>query len=251
MLKQNLANAVWYSDVEEGCKGCALFGLCAPVGPRDTDGDWLAPSIVRERQVRRGQHLFRVGEPFVALHAVKSGCLKSYTYCDSGREDITGFYIPGELLGADAIYAGRHSYAAKALADSTLCELPFALLMSRINREPALQRQLVKLMSRAMLHTTVQFSRIGRKRSEARVAAFLLDLASRLGAANRPGAKFDLPMSRTDIGKYLNITLETVCRIFARFQAGSLIGVDKRRVSMLDKDRLQAVADNPMGMGEV
>ncbi len=183
-----------------------------------------------------GDHLFRQGDGFSSLYAVRSGCVKSYVDSETGEEQVLGFHLPGELVGLDAIYSGKHQCSALALDTAMVCRLPFNEL-SRMTREiPNLQRQLFRLMSRD-LETSHSLS--GNHTVEERMAAFLLGFGERMRARGFSATHFVLPMSRQDIASYLRLATETVSRALTRFERQGLIEVTRREIRLIDAGGLE------------
>ena len=91
------------SEQPGGCGECRLRNRCLP---SLLSGDALRrfqQALPRPRHLRAGEHLFRVGDEFLAVFSVGSGCLKTYAVDPEGREHVLNFHFPGELLGIDAI----------------------------------------------------------------------------------------------------------------------------------------------------
>jgi len=100
-----------------------------------------------KRKVVRGTPVYLSGDRFQSLYAVRSGAFKTVGVSRNGDEKVTGFHLPGELLGLDAIGSGVHGYNAIALEDSEVCIIPFAQLEQMAQSIPALQHQLLRLLS--------------------------------------------------------------------------------------------------------
>ena len=236
-------SAIKIDQFKVACKDCNLFQLCLPVGIDAQELDELDSIIKRRRPVKRGEHLFRVGDPFQAIYAVRSGSIKTYTPTEDGHEQVTGFHLPGELLGLDAINLQHHPCAAKALETTSLCEIPFNRLEELSMRLPSLQHQLLKIMSKEILHDQSLLMLLGKKSAEERLAALLLSLSSRYQQRGFSPTDFYLSMSRNDIGNYLGLAVETVSRLFTRFQEEGLLKVQRKHVCITDIDRLSAIAN--------
>jgi CRP/FNR family transcriptional regulator len=225
------------------CKDCTLFQLCLPVGIEAGDLELLDRIIKRRRPVPRGEHLFRFGDSFAAIYAVRSGSIKTYALMEDGREQVMGFHLPGELLGLDAINTGAHPCSARALESTSVCEIPFDRFEELCRKVPSLPRQMFRIMSKEILHEQGLLTQLGKKTAEERLAAFLLSLSVRFRRRGFSAHDFNLSMSRTDIGNYLGLAEETVSRLFSRFQEAGLIIVIRKHVRLLDLERLNAVAD--------
>jgi len=224
------------------CQNCSLFQLCLPVGLERGDLELLDRIIKRRRPVHRGEHLFRVGEPFQAIYTVRSGSVKTYAVSEDGGEQVTGFHLPGELFGLDAINAGRHPCSAVALEATSVCEVPFDRLEELGESVPSLPRQMLRVMSKTILHDQTLLTYLSKKTAEERLAGFLFSLSRRFSQRGFSACEFNLSMSRVDIGNYLGLAEETVSRLFTRFQEQHLLNVVRKHVRLHDLDRLRVLA---------
>ena len=227
--------------VKVACQNCSLARLCLPLGLDGNDLDRLDRIIKRRRPVRRGEHLFQAGDPFHCLYAVRSGSIKTYTPTEDGREQIVGFYLSGELLGLDAIESQHHVCAGKALETTSVCEVPYDRLAELSNSLPSLHRQIWRLMSREISHEQGMLLILGKRSADERLAAFLISLSERFLQRGFSGREFNLSMSRHDIANYLGLAVETVSRMFSRFQEQGLLRVERRHVALEDIERLRTL----------
>ncbi|WP_222707934.1 helix-turn-helix domain-containing protein [Zeimonas arvi] len=225
-------------------------GTARPAGRSVTDVGLagmaaLEPLLMRvggtRRRVRRGEYLFHAGAPFHALHGIRAGSFKSVLLTEDGREQVTGFHMAGEVLGLDSVGSEACGGDAIALEDSEVVEIPFEELDALASREPALQRELFKLLAGEIQRERTLMLLLGSMRAEERLAAFLLNLSKRLAARGWSATQFLLRMTREEIGSLLGLKLETVSRILSRFQAEGLIAVRNREITILELCALKAV----------
>jgi CRP/FNR family transcriptional regulator len=239
-------NVISLDKIKVACRDCSLSTLCLPMGLRPEDVDRLDAIVKRSRPLQRGDHLFRTGEHFRNLYVVKTGAVKTFTQTNDGDEQVVGFHLPGEVLGLDAIQDGSHGCNARALETTAICELPFDRLADLSANIPSLQHQMFRLLSREIGHEAEMMTLLGRGTAEERVASFLLSLSERFRRRGFSATDFFLSMSRQEIGSYLGLALETVSRLFTRFQDEGILKVDRKHVQILDIDRLRAmVAHQP------
>lgn len=220
------------------CSDCSLSSLCLPMAVSYSDLDRLEQIMQRGRPLRRGEHLFRTGDRFEAVHAVRTGAVKTYALSEDGTEQVTGFYLPGEILGMDGIHAAHHKSSARALDSTTVCRIPFGRLEELSHRMPSLQHHLFSLMSNEICSERELHMLLGKKSADDRLAAFLVTLSERHRRRGVSPDFFRLPMSRYDIANYLGLAVETVSRIFTRFQKTGVLRVEGREVTILDHDAL-------------
>lgn len=229
--------------IKVACSNCGLSTLCLPFGLQPQDVERLEQIIQRNRPLQRGQMLFQPGDTFHNLYVVKTGAIKSYTQSAAGDENVIGFHLPGEILGLDAIQDSRHSCFAKALETTAICEMPFERLEHLSSNIPSLQHQMLRLLSRELGNESQMISLLNNSTAEQRLAAFLISLSDRLHQRGFSANEFFLAMSRQDIGSYLGLALETVSRLFTRFQEQELLLVDRKHVCITDLERLRSLAN--------
>ncbi|MDT3680234.1 MAG: helix-turn-helix domain-containing protein [Burkholderiaceae bacterium] len=210
---------------------------------RRTDGleMLLGAASATRRRVRRGEYLYRYGDAFHALFAIRAGSFKSVLLTEDGREQVTGFHLGGEVLGVDGIGLDVHAGDAVALEDSEVVEIPFVELDALATRDPALQRELFRMLSAEIQRERALMLLLGSMRAEERLAAFLIDLSQRMAARGFSASCFVLRMTREEIGSMLGLKLETVSRILSRFQAEGLIHVRNREIAIVSLQALRAV----------
>lgn len=220
------------------CKTCSLSSLCLPVTLDLTEIERLDDIIEKSRPLKKGEHLFHQGEPFTSVYAIRAGTIKSYTLTNEGEEQITGFFFPGELVGLSGYDAETYPMSAKILETTTVCEIPFERLDELAGQLPELRRQMMRSMSKELRDDQQMMLLLSKKNAEQRVATFLLKLSQRFRARGYSATNFRLSMSRNEIGNYLGLAVETVSRIFTRFQKMGLMRVDGKEVELTDLDEM-------------
>lgn len=215
------------------CSSCSLRELCLPVGLHSSEFDQLDAVIRRSRRLKKGQHLFRSGDPFTSLFAIRTGFFKTNIASQDGRDQVTGFYMSGELIGLDGISNNEYSCNAVALEDSEVCELPFDRLQELSGVIPSLQRHFMRLMSNEIVRDQSIMLLLGNMKAEERIAAFLMNLSQRLNSRGFSSTDFILRMSREEIGSYLGLKLETVSRTLSKFHQNGLVKVDHKHIQLL------------------
>lgn len=230
------------ASIKQACSTCSLQQLCLPVGLHKADLKRLDELVKRRRTLQRGSHVFRLGDEFHALYAIRSGSVKTYTLTESGNEQITGFHLPGEVIGLDALNSSRHPCGAKTLETTGVCEIPFEKLEELAGAIPELGRQLLRIMSREILADEGMLTLLGKKSSEERLATLLVSLSQRFKERGFSSREFNLSMSRNDIANYLGLAVETVSRLFTRFQQQGLISVQNKYIRLEDMESLRELA---------
>ncbi len=227
--------------IQIACSSCNLREFCLPADFTEAEFRQLEALTGIKRAYRRGDYLYRSGTKFESLYAIRTGFFKTQVLHEDGREQVTGFQMPGEIIGLDAISTDIHTCDAVALEDSEICELPFNRLEELSRQLPTLQRHLHKIMSREIVRDQGIMLLLGSMRAEERLAAFLLNLSHRFAARGYSSSAFRLRMTRQEIGSYLGMKLETVSRTLSHFQENRLIDVNNKSIELIDMQRLLAL----------
>jgi CRP/FNR family transcriptional regulator len=225
------------------CSSCNLRELCLPVGISNEQMTRLDDIVATRRTVGRGEALFRAGDAFLSLYAVRTGFFKTCVSSEDGRDQVTGFQMAGELIGLDGISTDRHTCDAVALEDSQVCVIPYHQLEDLSRELSDLQRHFHKIMSREIVRDHGVMLLLGSMRAEERLAAFLLNLTQRLRTRGFSASSLILRMTREEIGSYLGLKLETVSRAFSRFQEEGILNVKQRQIQVLNPDALQKLVN--------
>jgi CRP/FNR family transcriptional regulator len=235
------------SRLKTACSSCSLRELCLPVGLSEEEMGKLDSLVFLRRPVKRGDYLFRAGDRFASLYAARTGFFKTKLLLEDGREQVTGFHMAGELMGMDGIGTERHTCDAVALENSEVCVIPFDRLEGLSREMEVLQHHFHKVMSREIVREHGVMMLLGSMRAEERLAAFLLNLSQRLSTRGYSPNEFNLRMTREEIGSYLGLKLETVSRVFSRFQEEGLIAVQQKNIRILDAAGLRELVGRSSG----
>ncbi len=225
------------------CNDCSLNPICLPVAVKAQELDELDSIIKRGRPLRKGEHLFRASDPFKSIYAVRSGTVKTYSVTEDGEEQVTGFYLPGEILGIDGIGSNVHTNSAKSLETAAVCEIPFDQMEKIASTIPSLQHHFFKLMSREIQADQQLIMLLSKKSAEERIGSLLLSISARHAKRGLSATSFRLPMSRNDIGNFLGLAVETVSRVFTRLQKQGIIAVEGKEVEILNNEGLCHLAN--------
>lgn len=227
------------AEREAACSKCNLVKLCLPMGLDQQELEQMDALVTRSAPLQEGEHLFKVGDPFKAVYAVRAGSFKTYCVDDEGREHVLGFHFTGELLGLEAIHPERHLCNAVALDTAAVCVMPFDQLNALAGQIDGLRTQFVKLMSKDLSGAAAL---AGDFTAEERLAAFLVGLSRRFQHRGYSAREFNLSMSRRDIANYLRLAPETVTRVLTRFEKDDLIAVERRTVKLQNLLKLHDLA---------
>jgi CRP/FNR family transcriptional regulator len=223
------------------CSSCNLRELCMPRGLCDADVERVEQVVYARRRVKRGDRLFNAGEQFNSVYSIRVGFFKTSVIDNDGREQVMGFFMGGELLGLDGVGSGRYNGTAIALEDSEVCVMPFALIEDLGSHVRALQRNLHSVLAREIVRDHGVMMLLGSMCAEERLAAFLLNLSQRFTARGYSPSEFVLRMTREEIGSYLGLKLETVSRVFSKFQDAGLVAVQQKHIRITDIPGLREI----------
>lgn len=225
----------------QNCSHCLLGHICVPKGLNRHDASLLA-GLVKERiRIPKNEPLFRAGDSVKAIYSVRSGSLKSVIENASGQTQITGFFLPGEFIGLDGMWDRIQHTNAIALEDTEVCVIYFDEMEKLSQQIPELQKQFYRLLSREIDRVYNMTLSLAALTSEQRVATFLITMSQRLSNLGYSEHEFFLRMTRSDIGNYLGLTLETVSRLMSRLAKENIITVDKKLVRINDIDTLKRI----------
>jgi CRP/FNR family transcriptional regulator, anaerobic regulatory protein len=226
-------------DVLHFCSTCAFSSACLQQGYDKSQLRDLHVLVEHVGPFREGESLFREGDPFNAIAAVRAGTVKTFVIDPDGREQVLGFFLPGEVIGLNAISHARYPCNAVALDTVMLCRFSFPMMATLATRMPGLQQQLFRLLSEDIGKAALL---AGDYSADERMAAFLVSLSRRYAARGFSPHRFHLTMARTDIANYLRLAAETVSRVLRRFQDEGLLRIERREVELLEPARLEALA---------
>ena len=217
-----------------------------PIGLDADDLKRVDELVTKRPFVKRGSALFRAGDAFIALYAIRSGFLKTTICSEDGQTQVTGFQMAGEIVGLDGIATDMHTCDAIALEDTEVCALPFDRIEEIAREVKALQHHVHKIMSREIVREHGVMLLLGNMRAEERLATFLLNLVQRLHARGFSSSEVILRMTREEIGSYLGLTLETVSRTFSRFADDGMITVNQRHIHIQNPEALKRIVSHEL-----
>ncbi|MEX2131396.1 MAG: fumarate/nitrate reduction transcriptional regulator Fnr [Pseudohongiellaceae bacterium] len=223
------------------CSNCRLNELCLPIALNKSEIHQLEEIVQRNRPLKKGDHLYRQKDQFKSVYAVRSGSFKSYVLGPDGQGRVTGFFMPGEIIGMDGIAAKNYTNSTVALEHASVCEIPFSQLEKLSHQLPNLQHHFFAIMGSEIAKDQQIHTLLSSYSAEEKIASFILTLSSRYARVSLSPDKFLLHMTRGDIGEYLGLTLETVSRIFTGLQKKGIIAVRNKEVEILDAGALKAI----------
>lgn len=229
------------SSTRAGCSTCTLRDVCLPPGLTLKELERLEEIVVARRRIRRGEALYRAGDHFDNIYSIRLGFLKSTVMSSDGREQVTNFFMAGEMVGVDGISSDVYSCDVVALEDTEVCVIPYPRLEEVTTSIRAMGAHFQKLLSREIVRQHGLMLLLGSMHAEERLAAFLLSLSQRFESRGYSRSEFVLRMTRAEIGSYLGLKLETVSRVLSRFGHDGLIEVNQKHVRIFDPEGLRCI----------
>lgn len=220
------------------CQDCGFSQLCLPFSLNNTELNQLDDIIQRKKPFHKADMLFEAGQNQRCLYAIRTGSFKTFTLTEQGEQQITGFHLPGDIVGFDGLSKQHHPSYAEALETAMVCEIPLPNLETLLDQLPRLRQQMMRLMSQDIQADQQMMLLLNRKTAEQKLATFLSQLAQRYASRGFSGSEFRLTMTRSDIGNYLGLTVETISRLLSKLDKEQLILVNGKLITILDQPRL-------------
>jgi CRP/FNR family transcriptional regulator, anaerobic regulatory protein len=232
------------ANTKNKCSTCHMRQLCLPTGLSSEEKEQLDALVTTHKRIVKGEALFRESDKFEFLYVIRSGFFKTSILIEDGRDQVTGFHMAGDMLGLEGIGGGEHNCDAVALEDGEVCVISFRQFERLSHSIQSLQAHLYKLMSHEITRDHNMMLLLGTMRAEERLAAFLLNLSERFALRGYSSREFILRMTREEIGSYLGLKLETVSRMFSKFQDDGLLSAQQKHINIGDVAKLRQVIGN-------
>lgn len=218
-----------------GCQTCSVAPHCLPSDLGLIDIAKLEALIGRTKTYKKGTFIFEQGQKFSSVYAVRSGCVKTYSLSKDGAEQISSYYLDGQLFGADGIADQVHTNFATSLGTAAVCEIEFNQLVELSNQIPALQDKLLRLLSGEIIKEQKLARLLSKYSATQRAAAFLIDLSrhqEKINIGIKGSLSVQLPMTKAACANYLGLTSEAYSRVLSQMQEEGLISMDARRIKI-------------------
>ena len=242
MPKPAIAPLIEMKDLKVSCGNCSLSKICLPCGLDEDELANLEKVVLHKPTLQQNEMLYYAGEKFRGMSAVRSGSFKTVLTTADGAEQITGFYLPGELLGLDGLGSGKYRCSAVALETASVCEMKADEFKSVCREIPGLQAQMLHLMGNNFSQDQERLLALGQLKGEERIATFLLSIGQRLKTRGFSATRFNLAMTRHDLANYLGLAVETLSRMLSHLQEQKIIAVNRRSIEILDEGRIRTLA---------
>lgn len=223
------------------CSTCGLKNICLPKKLASEELKAFGFIIPHSKKVFKGDKLFRKADSFKYLYCVRIGSFKTSVTSPEGTEQVTGFYMPGEVLGLCGVSSNSHYCDATAIEDAEVCVIPYKKFEEFCNKDSQLNKNFLSVLSAEVVRGHKNLLSLGSLRADEKLASFLLDLSQRYEARGYSRTEFILRMTRGEIGSFLGLKLETVSRVLSKFADSNLIEIHQKRVHILNLAGLRAI----------
>ncbi|MDB5971345.1 MAG: family transcriptional regulator, anaerobic regulatory protein [Hydrocarboniphaga sp.] len=219
------------------CTDCSRRDKCLGAALNAVPG---SSGGVTRSAVDRGAHLWRVGDTVDSIYVIRGGASKTYVVSEAGNEEIRGFQLANDVAGLDALCGSTHRTNARAISRTWVCRLPIAAVRARMSESAEFRDGLLSKLGREFdrLHDMLHRERCT---ADQRVAAFLVRQIENENPPETGTVDLELPMTRTDLARYLDLANETVSRVFTRFQNLNIMRSTGARCEILDRSALGAL----------
>jgi CRP/FNR family transcriptional regulator len=224
------------------CQHCGLQKVCFSAGLPKEGLERLDSIVERKAPLKKNQHLFMAGDKFTALYVVRAGVIKLYSFSGRGEEIIHGFYLPGDVVGIDALQSEVHVFNAIAIDTVSVCNFPYAQLCDLAMHIQTLNHKIFSAMSKEVNECRLHSELLTKRNADQRIAEFIWHMVERHAGRGYASDEFRLGILHRDVALYLGITPETVSRILAKLHADNVVTWKKKELVIHNKKMLQSLA---------
>ena len=231
------------SSLRPNCTTCNMLHWCIPAGFEPENRRAIDELVAKRIRLRKGDTLFRPGEKFTTLYAIRLGSVKTVLLAEDGRDQVSGFHMAGDVIGTDGIGGEHHECQAIALEDTEVCAIAYSKIEELEHASPQVLRNMHRMLAEEIGRERRVMLMLGTLRADQRLAVFLIDLARRYHARGYSSSEYVLRMTRDEIGSFLGLKLETVSRLLSRLHREGVIQVQGRIIKILDPVALKRLVE--------
>lgn len=231
------------SSFKISCTSCALRFVCFPSSVSLLDLPQLDAIIEKDQIVSVDNSIFLQNDKPIHIYAVRSGVVKSTIRIRDGIEQITNFYLTGDIIGIENVGAQTYYDSAYAVQKTSVCSISMEKLKFISKELQGLHEYLLHLAAKQLQVNQKNMLLLNQMNALERVAMFLLTLATRYKSKQLSDTQFYLPLSKADISNYLGITAETFSRTLSFLKKNKIITVKGRLIKIIDKHYLYHILD--------
>lgn len=220
------------------------FPLFAPLSESDFD---LLLQDVQETPYRKGEYIFREGDPTEWFHIVKDGTVKCVKSSPDGRDMTLKVLTPGDLFCCEAsVFDGSaHPGCAKVLGGATVLKIPKQRYLEILRRNPEMAMEVIEYLSTRLREAQDNAKSLVFHKAERRLASILVSLANKAGISCPEGVQIQARLTRRDLADMAGLTVETATRLMGRLKAENIVIGKAKNIIICNLAALQALAHSP------
>ena len=187
---------------------------------------------LRERPLDRGEMLFQKGDRANGFYVIVSGQIKLAFPSVHGAEKVVEILGPGQSFGEALMFMDRpYPLFAEAVVDTTVVEVPQRPVIDLLHRDPTFARAMLAGLARRLHGLIKDVESYSMRSSTQRLRGNLLQQASDVESGP---VDVLLPASKSVIASRLNLTPETLSRVFHELSENGLIEVHGKQIAIHD-----------------
>jgi CRP/FNR family transcriptional regulator len=196
--------------------------------------------IAIEKRYNKGQTIFLEGDKTTGFFVIVDGRVKIYKVSSEGKEQILHIFEAGQSFGEVTVFSGQQMPAnAQALTKAHLLLFARSAFVDLVTSNTFLALNLLAIMSKKLRQFAAQIENLSLKEIPARLASYLIYLAQEQGTKDA----VVLNVSKGQLASLLGTIPETLSRIFAKLSAQNLIRVEGPKITMLDREGIENLAE--------
>jgi CRP-like cAMP-binding protein len=197
-----------------------------------------------ETHYGKNEYIFREGDPTEYFHIVKEGTVKCVKSTPGGKECTLKMLMPGDLFCCDAAtFDGAcHPGSAQPMGDVSILRMHKKAYFDMLRRNPDAAIEVIKYLGNRLHEAQEKTKILALDRADQRLAALLVDLATRNGVNDPSGIRLTVRLTRQDMANMVGVTTETAIRIMSRFTRARLVSGTANRLIVRDLPRLRTLA---------
>lgn len=200
--------------------------------------------LISIRTLSNKEHIFEQGALPGKFTFVNKGMVKIIRSLKPGQEMILRIITEGDFFGTTAIFL-EQPYAASAVCEGeiTLVEIPIQPFFKFLDKNPAVYRQFLKLVSQKNYQLVRKVPEMALTRIKSRVAKILLNLTKKIGYKDNDLYQVDIPLTRKEMAAMAGTTTETVVRVLGKMEKEGVIQMQKHLITLKDLPYLESLVD--------
>jgi CRP/FNR family transcriptional regulator, cyclic AMP receptor protein len=200
--------------------------------------------IIKSRDYPPGELLLQQNDRQKSLYVIRSGTVRAFYTAPSGREITLAYWQAGDLLGADRLYEGGiFRWSCQTIAPTeayTILETDMRTLVAEV---PELAVAIVEALSFKVQWLSSLVQVLGTESVSRRLGHLLDTLCELYGIESDRGIIINAPFTHEDLAAMVGASRQWITMALARFQAGGVLKLGKRRIEVLRREFLTSSSE--------